>query len=229
VTPLLVVGAGGFAREAVEAVRAVNALHPTWDLLGFLDDDASLAGTRVDGVPVLGPVAEVARHPDAMVVVCTGSPANYTSRKRIVERLGLPPARYARIVHPAASLAGSTMLGEGSVVLAGVVATAAVRIGAHVAVMPGCVFTHDDVVGAYATLGAGVRLAGGVEVAEGAYLGSGALVREHRRVGAWSLVGMGSLVLTDVPDGQVWAGAPARWLRDAAVTLAAAGQARAAS
>jgi sugar O-acyltransferase (sialic acid O-acetyltransferase NeuD family) len=214
VTPLLVVGAGGFARETAQAVRARNALRPTWELLGFLDDAAGLAGTLVDGVPVLGPVDQVERYPDAAVVVCTGSPADYGSRKRIVARLDLPPSRYARIVHPAASLASSTVLGEGSVVLAGAVTTAAVRIGAHVAVMPGCVFTHDDVVGDYATFGAGVRLAGGVEVAEGAYVGSGALVREHRRVGAWALVGMGSLVLTDVPAGEVWAGTPARRLRD---------------
>jgi acetyltransferase-like isoleucine patch superfamily enzyme len=118
-------------------------------------------------------------------------------------------------VHPAASLAASTVVGAGSVVLAGVVATAAVRIGAHVAVMPGCVFTHDDVVEDYATFGAGVRLAGGVEVGEGAYVGSGALVRERLRVGAWSLVGMGSVVLADVPDAEVWAGVPARRLREA--------------
>ena len=37
--PLLIVGAGGFARETVEAIRAINAIEPTWRLLGLLDDD----------------------------------------------------------------------------------------------------------------------------------------------------------------------------------------------
>ena len=36
-------------------------------------------------------------------------------------------------------------------------------------------------------------------------------------VGAWSLVGMGSVVLHDVPPGEVWAGNPARLIRKAHV------------
>lgn len=213
---LVLVGAGGFARETAEAVHAVNAGRPTWELLGFLDDDPALLGTLVDGLPVLGPIDRAAELPDAEVVVCTGHPGNYFSRKRLVGRLGrlgVEPDRYATVVHPAVALPGSIRLGRGSVLLAGVVATAAVTIGDHVAVMPGVTLTHDDVVDRYATLASGARFAGGVHVAEGAYVGAGALVREHRTVGAWSLVGMGAVVLGDVPPGEVWAGVPARRLR----------------
>ncbi len=99
--------------------------------------------------------------------------------------------------------------------LAHCVLTASVRVGAHVAVMPHTVLTHDDVVEDFATLAGGVRLGGAVRVGRGAYVGAGALVREHVSVGAWSLVGMGSAVLGDVPPGEVWAGAPARRLRAA--------------
>jgi len=44
-------------------------------------------------------------------------------------------------------------------------------------------------------------------------VGAGALVREGVTVGAWSLIGMGSVVLHDVPPGEVWAGNPARLIR----------------
>jgi acetyltransferase-like isoleucine patch superfamily enzyme len=93
---------------------------------------------------------------------------------------------------------------------AGVVLTAAVRLGRHAAVMPHVVLTHDDVVEDAVTFGAGVRLAGAVSVGAAAYLGSGALVREGRRIGAGALVGMGSVVVRDVPAGETWAGNPAR-------------------
>jgi sugar O-acyltransferase (sialic acid O-acetyltransferase NeuD family) len=214
---LVIVGAGGFARETVEVVRAINAVRPTWRLLGLLDDDPATAGTLVDGVPVLGDVDEARREQDVAVALCVGSPRNYFSRARLVSRLGLPPDRYATLVHPTAVVPDSCTLGPGTVLHAQVVLTAAVRIGAHVAVMPHTVFTHDDLVGDYATFGAGVRLAGGVRVGAGAYVGSGALVREYVTVGAWSLVGMGALVLGDVPAAQVWAGSPARFLRDVQV------------
>jgi sugar O-acyltransferase (sialic acid O-acetyltransferase NeuD family) len=162
---------------------------------------------------VLGPISSVKDHPLAKIIVSTGHPGFYFSRKRIVERLGLPPDRYATLIHPLASIGRSVEVGGGTVLLAGAVATAAVRIGAHVAVMPGAVFTHEDVVGDYATFGSGARLAGRVTVGVGAYIGSGALIRESRSIGPWALVGMGSVVLEDVPAAEVWAGVPARRLR----------------
>jgi sugar O-acyltransferase (sialic acid O-acetyltransferase NeuD family) len=210
---LLIVGAGGFGREAAEAVAAVNDDIPTYELLGFLDDNPDAAGTEVEGIPVLGPISSVADHPTALVVVSTGHPGFYFSRRRIVARLGLPAERYATIIHPLASIGRSVEVGRGTVFLAGAVATAGVRIGAHVAVMPGAVFTHDDVVGDYATFGSGARLAGRVTVGEGAYVGSGALIRESLSVGAWALIGLGSVVLEDVPVAEVWVGVPARRLR----------------
>jgi sugar O-acyltransferase (sialic acid O-acetyltransferase NeuD family) len=213
VRPLFVVGAGGFGRETLEAVRACNAVQPTWDVVGFLDDDPSLQGASVDGVLVVGRVDDLTRHPSAAAVVTIGNPSNFTWRRRIVDRLGSPPDRWATVVHPAASIPPSASVGPGTVVLAGVVATTGVRIGAHVAVMPSVVLTHDDFVCDFATLGSGARLAGDVTVGEGAYIGAGALVREHCRIGAWALVGMGAGVTGDVPDGEVWAGLPARRLR----------------
>lgn len=211
--PLVLVGAGGFARETAEAVRAINEDRPTWDLLGFVDDSPNLADTTVDGLPVLGPLSTLESVPAASIVACTGQPANYFSRKQIIRRLGLSASRYATLIHPAAVIPRSAAVGPGSVLLATTVLTAAVRLGSHVAVMPGVVLTHDVVVGDYATFGAGARLAGRVQVGEGAYIGAGALVRENLSIGEWSLVAMGAVVTADVPAAEVWAGVPARHLR----------------
>ena len=210
---LVVVGAGGLGREVAEAVRALNARQPTFDLVGFLDDAPGLAGATVGGVPVVGPVDALSDHPDARVVLTVGSSANLRSRPSLAAALGLADERYATVVHPAATIAASTVVGPGTVVLAGVVTTADVEIGAHVVLMPQVLLTHDDRVGDHATLAGGVRLAGAVCVEEGAYLGAGSLVREYLTVGAYALVGMGAVVTADVPAGEVWAGCPAVFRR----------------
>jgi sugar O-acyltransferase (sialic acid O-acetyltransferase NeuD family) len=210
---LVIIGSGGFGRETVEAVRALNATGARWQLAGYLDDDPARHGMVIDGVPVLGDIGELSNMPDVSVVVCTGRPANYISRPRIVEKLRLSPERYATIIHPSAAVSATSQVGPGSVLLAQTVLTTTVTVGSHVAIMPHVTLTHDDVISDFATLASGVCLGGGVHVGWSAYVGAGALVREHRSIGSGALVGMGAVVTRDIPPHEVWAGVPARHVR----------------
>jgi sugar O-acyltransferase (sialic acid O-acetyltransferase NeuD family) len=207
--PLLIVGAGGFARETVEAIRAINAVQPTWRLLGLLDDDPGRHGNVVAGVPVIGPLELVHSEPRASVVLTTGRPDNYVSRPLIAARLGLADERYATIVHPTATVGSTCTIGGGSVLLAHADLTADVVVGRHVVVMPQVVLPHDVRVDDFATLASGVRVGGACHIAEGAYIGAAAVLREMTTVGPRALVGMGSVVTRDVPGERKWMGSPA--------------------
>ena len=215
--PLLLVGASGLGREAAEAVRASG----DWHLVGWVDDDAALWGTSIDGLPVLGGLDVLLAYDDWSALLCPGSGAGRAALAGRFGAMGVQDSRYATVVHPEAVVPASCTLGVGSIVLAGTVLTASVQVGRHVVLMPGCILTHDDVVEDFATFGARVALAGAVTVEAGAYLGTGSLVREHLHVGQWSLIGMGSVVLQDVPAHEVWVGVPARLLRSQPVSVRA--------
>jgi len=198
---LILVAASGLAREVAEAVWATGSHQ----IVGIVDDDADLHGTTILGIPVLGGLEQIDRHPGASIVVCAG---RGSSRQAIVGRLqGV--RRYATVIHPSVHVPRSCSIGLGSVLLANVAITADVHIGSHVVAMPNVTLTHDDVIGDFATLCAGVSLAGMVTIGECAYIGANASIREYVRVGTDAVLGMGSSLLSDVPDGQVWAGAPA--------------------
>jgi sugar O-acyltransferase (sialic acid O-acetyltransferase NeuD family) len=203
--PLLLVAAGGLAREVIEALRAGYGARD----LRLVDDDPSLHGTSLLGVPVVGGLDLVGVLEDHDVVVCAGRGA---TRQVVVDRLlglGVAPSRFATVVHPSVHVPPSCSVGRGSVLLAGVVLTADVWVGAHVVAMPHVTLTHDVVVEDYATLCAGVSLGGGVRVGPAAYLGMNSSVRQGVTIGPGATLGMGAVLLRDLAAGDTGIGVPA--------------------
>ena len=103
---------------------------------GFLVPTTALASATaalacgVGFLPVLGAGAglgPVATGAAVSTLAATGALSQpWVGRARDVGRLGLPAERYATIVHPSASLAPTTTLGVGTVILAGSIATATI-------------------------------------------------------------------------------------------------------
>lgn len=206
-TGVLLVGASGLAREVIAAGMTGVA--------GILDDDTDLHGTLIAGIPVVGALSEAAER-DEQLLICVGPSA---SRRRIAQRyteLGVEEDRYAIFAARSVRIGASSTVGAGSILLDGVVVTADAGIGRHVVVMPNSTITHDDVLEDCSTLAAGVALGGSVRVGEAAYVGMNACVRQGISIGAHATVGMGAVVLRDVPPHETWAGVPARQLGESA-------------
>jgi sugar O-acyltransferase (sialic acid O-acetyltransferase NeuD family) len=208
VTTLALVAASGLARE----VLAVPGLRNRYERVVVLDDDPRWWGDQLDGCPVVvGGTARAGElDADTRFLICAGSGAvRRTIAVRLLEQ-GVGVHRFATVVHPSVHLPESCLVGPGSIVLANAVLTSHVRVRRHVVVMPGVVLTHDDEVDDFATLCAGVSLGGHVHVGEAAYVGMNASVRERTSLGSCSTLGMGAVLLRDLPAHETWAGNPAR-------------------
>jgi len=203
----------GNAREALGVVEAINKQEPTWEVLGFVDDDPARSGDSMGVFPVLGGREVFSRYPDAYVVAVPGRPDNYWERISLIEGLEIPEARLATLVHPSASIGPSCLLSFNTVLMAGVVLTASVQLAPHVGVLPNTVLSHDVVVGQGTLIGASVVIAGGVQVGECCYIGSGSHILQNVIIGDMALVGLGSTILHSVPPRTVVAGNPGKLLR----------------
>ena len=54
---------------------------------------------------------------------------------------------------------------------------------------------------------------GHVYIGDGSFIGINAIISKDVRIGKNCVIGAGSVVTKDIPDGEIWAGNPARFIR----------------
>ena len=202
--PLVVVGAGGFGREVVQIVAAVNAVAPTWELVGFLDDGPA-AVTPAGTVPVLGPVAALADLPNHAAVLAVGSPPGRAAIAR-----AHPRQEWATLVHPDTTVAPGTRLGAGCVVAPGARVSVGCSLGDHVHVDQNVTIGHDCSVGAFARFNPQACISGSTTVGSEVLVGANATILQGLALGDGCVVGAGAVVVRDAGRGTTVKGVPAR-------------------
>jgi sugar O-acyltransferase (sialic acid O-acetyltransferase NeuD family) len=198
---LVLVGGGGHASVCLDVARSAG-----WQVLGYvgsrteldtehLGSDDALAALDADRVGVLAAIGDNAKRLALM---------------EHVRSLGLA---LATAVSSHAVLSPSVRIGEGTVVMPGVIVNARTVIGDGVILNTGATVDHDCRIGDGVHIAPGCHLAGSVEIGGAAMLGVGTTVIPGVSIGTGAIVGAGSCVVRDVPAHTVNIGVPARVTR----------------
>lgn len=208
------IGAGGFGREVMPYARTSVALQldlPESDVRVYFIETWTPKRTECNGRPLISLDEFLAMPGDRYFNVAIG---DGTARARIAERIRGFASPIA-IVSPDALVLEQNQIGDGVVLCPFSLVTSNVRIGKFFHGNPFSSVMHDCVIGDYVTFAPGARCSGHVHVEDFAYIGAGATIKQgtYARplvIGARAVVGMGAVVIRDVPPGVTVVGNPAR-------------------
>ena len=216
--PVVVVGAGGFGREVVDVVEAINTAAadrgdaPVWHLEGVVDDSLSPENReRLDrrDIQHVGSTDEflagAAR--GTAYVVGIGEPG---VRRRVATALDAAGLTAATLAHPAATIGSLSKLGAGTVVCAGARITTNIVVGRHVHVNPNATIGHDTTIGDFVSLNPQAAVSGDCVIESEVLVGVGGIVLNALRVGQGAVIGAAACAVRDVAAGATVVGIPAR-------------------
>lgn len=200
---IIIVGAGGFGREAYYLIKDINKVQPTWELLGFLDDKIeSLVDKKIDA-PILSTIDAWTPSEDEYFILGIASPK---AKEFVANKLKEKGAKFATLISPMAIVNETALLGEGCVVTSYSTIGDCSEVGSFVHVA-GSTVGQDAIIGDYTTTTAYVNIPS-AKVGKRCFIGSHSVILGNLEDDAE--VCAGSIVFKKVKKGQTVLGYPAK-------------------
>jgi sugar O-acyltransferase (sialic acid O-acetyltransferase NeuD family) len=198
---IAVFGTGGFAREVA---CLLHDLGRGDEIAAFHEpDDVHTPRTLLD-VQVL---PQSAFDPSTQqAVVAIGNPR---IREKVVGEL---PRRteFATLIHPSVVMSRWVEVGVGSILCAGCVLTCQITLGSHCHLNLNTTVGHDCSFGDFCTVAPGVNVSGNCTFGQRVDVGTQASFRQQIRICDDVTVGMGAVVVKDIPEPGTYVGVPAK-------------------
>ena len=187
-------GASGHAKVVIDILKKLNI-----KISNIFDDNVEikeLLGYEVTSF-------KESNSNDKMII----SIGNNKIRKNISKIIN---SEFGKAIHPKSIIDPSVFVGEGSVVMAGVIINSSAKIGKHCIINTASTIDHDCNVEDFVHISPNATLCGGITVGEGTQIGAGAVIIPNVKIGKWCAIGAGSVIISDVEDGVTVVGNPGR-------------------
>lgn len=202
---LIIVGAGGFGREALVLAKTLNQIEPKWNIRGFINDIPD----ALDGIKcshsIIGTIKDWKPQDNEVFVMGISSPEG---KEKVAGILKAKGAKFVTLIHPYAIVSDYVTLGEGCIV------NGRSSIGDNAVLgdfvnLAGSMVGQDAVIGDYSTL-TGYANITNAHLGKSVFVGSHAVILNKRKVGDGAYVCAGSIVFNNVKPGIKVLGNPAK-------------------
>lgn len=199
---IIIIGGKGNGTLALSTIININKVSSTWEVLGFLNDREI---EPIAGYPVLGKVEknvvqEYLKDEDVYFYYALISvKLNFKFLPKLYN-LEIPTERFATLVDPSCVIADDVKIGYGTIVMAQTCISAFSEIGNFVQILPQSFLGTQAKIENFGYLAPKAYVGAYSTLHEGAYMGPASTIIEFKSMGKWSLAGMGSIIIRDVPD-----------------------------
>lgn len=213
---VLILGGLGNASVIANAIMDANRRGSNeYQFAGYINDRDNVE--EIEGYPVKGGLKDIPRLIDEGYYFLNTIYKIDGQRERIqlFNSLKIPDERLAVFVHPTAYIAANVEFGPGSVVMPNAIVSTSVKLGKCARVMIGAIISHHCTIGAHTFVAAGSCSGSHLKVGEGVHISMNCTIREALSIGNYATLAMGSVLLKDMGELEIWAGNPAKLLRNA--------------
>lgn len=207
---IVIYGAGGFGREIACLLRLINEKSEEWNLIGFLDDDEKLWGTKNEYGTVLGGSDWLNKYvKDLACAIAVGNP---NAVQAIVGKIKNPNVSFPNLYAPTVTFLDEENLhiGQGNIICTNCFVSCNVTIGNFNMFNGYIPLGHDAVIGNYNVIMPSSNISGGVRIGNCNFLGVQSVVLQNVKVGDNTRIGANSVVMRKTKDGFLYIGNPAK-------------------
>ena len=208
---IVIIGAGGLGREVQWLIERINNINPTWNMLGYLDDNIE-KGTIVNGYTVIGGIDWLKRREEKVSIVCAIGSANL--RKEVISRIkNTNNIEMPNIIDPNVVISPFVDMGVGNIICASTVLTVNIKIGDFCIINLDCTIGHDDILESYITIYPSVNVSGNVNIGECSEIGTGTSIIQGVSIASNTILGAGSTVVKNISASGLYVGTPAKLIK----------------